>query len=173
MTVIDFVFPNSRSPKTWSYKCLKSLLTEDLSTRNMVNVPKHCWNLHRSTFIIFINHCQVNWFGKSLFFWHAKSWDYLLTHWVPMKSILFLNTNSDEIIPEKKTSSHFFVAFLKFRLNFKYFETKYDPHRFCISDSIDLAVIIWCDKGTVIQISTVLGHVYHVACGRVLSNAFF
>ena len=42
----------------------------------------------------------------------------------------------------KRTFSDLFAAFLKFRLNFKYFETKYDPHRFCISNSIDLAVII-------------------------------
>ena len=31
------------------------------------------------------------------------------------------------------TFSQFFAAFLKFRLNFEYFETKYIPHWFCIS----------------------------------------
>ena len=90
MTPRDFVFPKLRTPKTWSDKCLKSPLSDDPLTSNMVNVPKHCSNLHHSIFIIFIDHCQVNWVGKRLSYWHAKSWDCLLTHWLPMKSILFL-----------------------------------------------------------------------------------
>ena len=36
------------------------------------------------------------------------------------------------------------------------------------SNSIDLAVINELDKAAVMQISTVLGHVHHVACRRVL-----
>ena len=88
--LIDFVFPKLRTPKTSSYKCLKSPFWKDLLTRNMVNVLNHFWNLHHSTFIILIDHCQVNWVGKSLCFWNAKSWDCLLTHSLPMNSILFL-----------------------------------------------------------------------------------
>ena len=42
MTLIDFVFPKLRTPKTWSDKCLKRPNSEDLSTSGMVNVPKHC-----------------------------------------------------------------------------------------------------------------------------------
>ena len=42
----------------------------------------------------------------------------------------------------KKTFSHLFAAFLKFRLNLKYFDTKFNPHRFCLTSSIDLEVII-------------------------------
>ena len=34
----------------------------------------------------------------------------------------------------QKTFSQFFAPFLKFKLNFDYFETKYDSHRFCISE---------------------------------------
>ena len=54
-TLIDFVFPNIRTPKTWLDKCLKSFVSEDISTSNMVNGPKNCSNLHDSTFIIFID----------------------------------------------------------------------------------------------------------------------
>ena len=90
MTLTAFVFPKLRTPKTYSGKCLKRPVSEKPSTSNIVNVPKHCWNLHHINFMIFIDHCQVNWVGKSLSYWHAKSWDYLLTHWLPMKSILFL-----------------------------------------------------------------------------------
>ena len=53
MTLIDFVFPKLQTPKTWSDKCLKSPVSEDPSTFNKVNE-------HRSTFIILIDHYQVN-----------------------------------------------------------------------------------------------------------------
>ena len=41
------------------------------------------------------------------------------------------------------------------------------------SNSIDLSVVKEYDKSAVMQISTVLGHVYHVACRRVLWNGTF
>ena len=90
MTLIDFLFPKLRPPKTYWDKCLKSLVWENPSTINMVNVQKHCSNMHHSTFIRLIGHCQVKWLGKSLSYWHSKCWDCLLRHWLPMKSILFL-----------------------------------------------------------------------------------
>ena len=89
MILTAFVFPKLRTLKTWLHKCLKSPASEDASTSNMVNVPKHGSHLHHMVFIIFIDHCQVNRVRKSLYYWHAKSWDCLLTHWLPMKSILF------------------------------------------------------------------------------------
>ena len=73
MMLIHCVYLKLRTPKTWFYKCLKSPVSELFSTSNMVNGPKHCWNLHRSTFIIFIDHCQGNWIGEYLSYWHAKS----------------------------------------------------------------------------------------------------
>ena len=76
--------------KTWLDKCLKSPFSDNPSTINMVNVPKHCWNLNDSTFTIFICHSACNWRWKSLSEWYVKSLDCLLTHWLPMTSILFL-----------------------------------------------------------------------------------
>ena len=58
--VTAFVVPKLRTVKTLSDKCLKSHVSEDNSTCNMVNVPKLCSNLHQGTFTIFIDHCQVN-----------------------------------------------------------------------------------------------------------------
>ena len=46
--------------KTWLDKCLKSPVSEDHSTSNMVNAPKHCRNLNDSTFTIFIRQCEGN-----------------------------------------------------------------------------------------------------------------
>ena len=45
-------FRNSGLRKTWLDKCLKTHVSEDALKRNTVNDPKHCWDLHRSTFII-------------------------------------------------------------------------------------------------------------------------
>ena len=42
----------------------------------------------------------------------------------------------------KKTFSQLLATFLKFRLILKYFDTKCYPHRFCLTNSIDLAVTI-------------------------------
>ena len=47
-------------------KCLKSRVPIDSSTNNMANVPKRCCNLNKTTFAIFINHCEQNCIGKSL-----------------------------------------------------------------------------------------------------------
>ena len=159
MTLIDFVFPKLRTLKTWLDKCLKSPVSEDPSTSNMVNVRKHYWNLHHSTFIIFLRHWPGNFVRKTLSYYWS-----LATKLCSKKSLLLtcqilgllVNTlaadekypvlNRDNLaIPiqmqlsqKQKTFSRFFAAFLKFRLIFKYFEQKHHPHRFCnvkITDS--------------------------------------
>ena len=39
-----------------------------------------------------------------------------------------------QLSQKQKTFSEFFAAFLKSAINFKHFEKKDDPHRFCISE---------------------------------------
>ena len=90
MTLTAFAFSKLRTLKTWLDKYLQSPISEDASRSNIVNLPKHCWNLYHSTFIILIDHCEGNSVGKSLSYLHVKSWDCLVTHWLPMKSVLFL-----------------------------------------------------------------------------------
>ena len=65
MTLIAYVFPKLETPKVWLDKCLKSPVSEDPWTKDVVNGPKHCWNLHNFIFIIFIDHCKGNWVGES------------------------------------------------------------------------------------------------------------
>ena len=55
-----------RLRKAWLNKRLKISLSEDFTMSNMVNGPKHCWNLHDSTFIKYIDNCEGNSVGKSL-----------------------------------------------------------------------------------------------------------
>ena len=42
-------------------KCLKSLVSEQASTVNMVKGKKHCWNLFDKTFIISITLRKISW----------------------------------------------------------------------------------------------------------------
>ena len=147
MTLINFVLLILRSPKTWLDKCLKSPASEAPSKSSMVNGPKNCWNLHHSIFIIFIDLCQGNWFRESLSYWYVKSWGCFLTHWLLLASILALigttnDTNSDAIISERKMFFARFCCILKSRINFKDFEKKDDPHRFCISETMDSEKVV-------------------------------
>ena len=42
-----------------------------------------------------------------------------------------------QLSQKKKTFSKFFARFLKSKINFKYFQKKDDPHRFCICEITD------------------------------------
>ena len=53
-------FLNYGFRKTLLDKCLKSCVSEDPSTSNMVNGIKQCRNLNDTTFTIFIEHCESN-----------------------------------------------------------------------------------------------------------------
>ena len=50
--------------KMWLHKSLKNPVSEDPWTSNMVCSTKHCWNLNRTNFLIFIDHCERNWVEK-------------------------------------------------------------------------------------------------------------
>ena len=47
-----------------------------------------------------------------------------------------------QLSQKHKTFAQTLDQFLKFILNFKYFETKYDPHRFCISENTDAENVV-------------------------------
>ena len=71
---------NYELPKSWLDKCLKSSILDKPLTSNLVNGPKHCYTLDDSTFTMFIDHCESNCVGKSLFQCTANSQDCLVTH---------------------------------------------------------------------------------------------
>ena len=75
--------------KTWLDHSLKSAVSEHPSTGNKLNVPKHFWNLHDSTFIIFFHHSEEKWFGKYLLCLILKASGCFLRHGLPITSILF------------------------------------------------------------------------------------
>ena len=47
-----------------------------------------------------------------------------------------------QLSQKHKILCYYFTAFLKSRLNFEYFETKYDPHRFCILEIADIENVV-------------------------------
>ena len=53
-------FRNYELRKSWLHKCLISTISEDHFRGNVVDGPKHCFNLNKSTFTIFIDHCESN-----------------------------------------------------------------------------------------------------------------
>ena len=59
-------FQNYGLWKTWLDNCLERPIWDDLSTENMVNGAKHCWNVNEMLITMFIDHCESNWVRKSL-----------------------------------------------------------------------------------------------------------
>ena len=53
-------FRNFGLRKTWLDICLKSPISKEPSTDNMVNEPKHCCDLNDSTATIFSDHFERN-----------------------------------------------------------------------------------------------------------------
>ena len=57
-------FRNYRPRKTCLDKCLNAPVWKDPSTGEMVNRPKHWFNLNESAFTSSSNHCKGNWVAK-------------------------------------------------------------------------------------------------------------
>ena len=129
--------------KMWLDKCLKSSISEDPSTRNMANGPKHCWSLNSSTFVIFIDHCERNSVVKSLSSWYEKYKDCFLTHWLPMTSILFLietiyrNIFRCNYLENNRNFHNFLFHLGNLDSTLNILKKKDDSHRWCIFELTD------------------------------------
>ena len=135
-------FRNYWLRKTWLDKCLKSPVSEDPLTSNMVNCPKHCWILPWSTFIIFVDHCQENWVTKSLLVM-CKIWEpffNILTEdikYSPLDRDILTQPVQIQLPKKQKPFLKIFSAVLKSRLSFNHFEKKRWPYSLCISEISD------------------------------------
>ena len=67
-------------------KRLKGLASENHSVLNVLRGSKHRWKIQGITNTLLSHEFQVNGVGKSLVYSDHKSWDCLLTHWLPMAS---------------------------------------------------------------------------------------
>ena len=133
--------------KTWLDKCVKCRVSEDPSTSNMGNGPKHCQKLNDSTFTIFIDPCERNSGWRSHSKWYAKSKDCLLTHYLLITGFLSLietiysNIFRTIYARMEKYVLHFFFFFFftfsKYKFNFEHFQTRDDRHSWCICQITD------------------------------------
>ena len=150
----------------WSYwqqnmldKCLKSPISEDSSTRNMVNRPKHFKSPRQSLDHVDWSGCRKFSWKKSLLYhisssvWKKLSWKKslfvifkilgLLNQWLPMTSNFLLNSDNlrqtiqMELSKKQKLCWEFFSAFLKWISTLAHSEKKDDPHSLCISKITD------------------------------------
>ena len=138
MTLIADILLNLRTPNMLLDMCLKSLVSEDPGTSNMVNGLKHCWKLNDSTFTISLNPNGNNSGWENLSDLYIKSQNCLLTPWVPIISILFLTEGiycyifKCKYLRNKKYFVNFFLTFSKFRFNFELFQKKGEHHHWRI-----------------------------------------
>ena len=148
MTLRNFALKKIQIPKRKLDKCLKSLVSEDPSTSNMGDTPKHCWNVHHSIFIWFIDTLEVHWVRKSLSYCIAKFFGLLVNTLATNEKYPVLNRDNltiriqMQLSQKHETFSQFFAKFLKYIKPFKYFEKKDDPHRFCISEITDSESVV-------------------------------
>ena len=138
MTLIDFVFAKLRTPKTWLDKCLQSPVLEHPWRRNMVNGPKHFWNLYQ---IYRSLSRQLSW-KKSLLLTCqilgllVKTLD--ANDRYPVLNRYYLTIPVEmQLCQKQKTFTGVFSFILNFSLNFEHFGRKDDPNRICISGRTD------------------------------------
>ena len=82
-------FRNYRLWKSSLYHSLKGAVSEHALTVNIWKIPKYLRNLHENNFIMFffiLREVDLDYFFPSVR-WNLRSG--LLTHWLPMSSILF------------------------------------------------------------------------------------
>ena len=135
-------FRNYGPRKTWLDQCVKSPVSRYPSKSNMVNGPKHCWNLKDSSFSIFIDNCEGNCPTKNLSWWYEnlKSVSNALSaddKYSPFNGENLTQPVQMQESPKKNCFLYFFSPFLKSSLNFLDFLKKVDPHSWCISDITD------------------------------------
>ena len=148
MTLTAFVFPRLRTSEKWLAKCLKTRVSENPSASNMVNLAKHSWNQHRSTIIIFTNHCQRKMSWKRSPLLTGKILGLLVYTLAGDEMYLVLHRNNlmiaiqMQLSQKKKNFFSIFGPFFKSIWNFERFEKKDNPHRFCVSEITDSKNVI-------------------------------
>ena len=149
------IFPKQRWPSQmiylWTYRphktsldnCLKSPVSEDPSTSNMVNGPKHCWNLNDTTFTIFIDPSEDKFRSKKSLWVICKILGLLFNPLTPDYRYSLLNRGNllqhvQMQLSQKQTFfPFFFVNFPNLYSILNIFKKKDDPLSLCIFEITD------------------------------------
>ena len=115
--------------KTWLDKCLKSPVSEDPSTSNMVNGPKHCWNLNDTTITIFIDPSEDKFRSKKSLWVICKILGLLFNPLTPDYRYSLLNRGNllqhvQMQLSQKQTFFHFFLWIFRICTQFWTFSKK-------------------------------------------------
>ena len=80
VTFIAYIFPKSQTGRDAVQNCLRSPISEQPIIVNILKVPKHCWNLWDSSFLICFQHSKKTFVQKSCYQSYPKSQGCLFTH---------------------------------------------------------------------------------------------
>ena len=129
--------------KTWLDNCLKSPVSEDPSTSNMVNGPKHCWNLNDTTITIFIDPSEDKFRSKKSLWVICKILGLLFNPLTPDYRYSLLNRGNllqhvQMQLSQKQTFfPFFFVNFPNLYSILNIFKKEDDPLSLCIFELMD------------------------------------
>ena len=135
-------FRNYGLQKKWLDKSLKSSISGHRLTVNMPKCPRHCWNLHCSSFIIFYHHYE----GKKLEnvsfgdIWNLRLFVNILTanHKYSLCNKENLQESLQMLLSKKQNVfSEFLPVFLKSTSNFKHFERNKNTRRLSQPETTD------------------------------------
>ena len=104
----------------------------------MLSGTRQYWNLNGTTFTAFIDHCEDNWVGKNRLIVICKFLRLFLNTLTANDRYPLLDRDKlrqpiqMQLSQKLSTFSQFVSAFLKGRLNFEHFQSKDDPHSWCI-----------------------------------------
>ena len=129
--------------KRWLLKCLKSFTSEQLSVINMLTDSKHCLKLHGTTIILFFHESGINSANKKSALVRSKILGLFVDtltaeyKYSPRNMQTFAQQVQTPLSLKQKTSSGFFIAFLKSTSNGEHFKTKGESSSLSISEIID------------------------------------
>ena len=137
------LFRNDRLQKAWLLKCLKSPVSELLCTINMLEGPKHCWNLQGSICVIFFDHSERTSFWTSFILVISgilRLFVNILTldgkYFLSVK-VSFQSTKFSAIMSVIANLFSFFVCIYEIYMKSWRFGKGGESHSWCFSEMID------------------------------------
>ena len=127
----------------WLLECRKASISEHPSWAIVFTGIKYCWHDHGSTFIKTLYWSNTHSVGKSLCWWDLKSYDCLVTCWLPILCILVVRWKKSaqpaplSLTQKPETFCIIFMAFSESEQNSVYFEKKNQLNRSYISEVSD------------------------------------
>ena len=136
-------FRLDRLRETWLHNCLNSPILEQLTIVNILKVPRHCWNLRGSSFLIFLSEILEKLGSKKSLLLISKFF-VLFVHTLTADDKYSL-CNKDllqqpieiELCKKQKLICQLSAASARFTFNLQHFEKQDEPRGAFFSKVID------------------------------------